>query len=137
MLYLAQARLLLGDVAGAIAALDDAIAEEGQPDRVRTGARSDWALVIAAYRLTDRYDEALRYLEAANSASAPHLAEKLAAEAMIRAPTGDPELARTRAAQALELFGPLADGALEPPSGGRMPPFTFADLLERLRAIRG
>jgi len=136
LLYLAQARLMLQDVEGAIEALDGALADEGRSDRVGTGARTDLALVVACYRIEDRYEEALRYLAEANGRDGPHLAEELAAEALIRAEIGDTEAARPKAAEALDLFGPLADGAFETAAPGRpMPPVKFSELIGRLRAI--
>ena len=140
LLYLGEARLRLGDVNGAVDALDAAIEQEQRVTWARTGARSDRALIISFYRMTERYDEVLLYLARTNFDLKTALAEDLAAEAMILADIGDQGRARPLAGEALRWLKGLTDDTGEQIETGIGPgigisPTALIDRLERILAV--
>lgn len=89
-LYLGTARALLGDVDGAIAALESAIAAELRYPMHRTAARLDQALLVALARREDLYDVVLQRLE--NEAVLPFADQQLSAlvaQSLIRGERGE------------------------------------------------
>ena len=127
--YLALARVAQGDVDGAIQAYDLAIAAERQNPAFRSTAGVDQAFLIALNQRRDLYWTALDQLAmAAGEDWSLAGLEALAAEAIIRSETGDNQLARERAIEALEQFP--ADSEEAQWSG-----ISFAALRSRLEAI--
>ncbi len=89
-LYLGTARVLLGDVDGAIAALEAAIAAELRHPMHRTAARLDQALLVALAKREDLYDVVLQRLE--NEAVLPFDDQQLSAlvaQTLIRGERGE------------------------------------------------
>ena len=110
LLHLGQARLHLGDIGGALQALDAAVEQEERVTWARTGARTDRALIVAFYGIRERFDEVLPYLTAANVDHELAMVEELAAEAMILAEVGDRHRAGLVAREALRWLAGLTDG---------------------------
>ena len=137
LLYLGQARLQLGDLDGAVEALDAAIEQERRVTWARTGARSDLALIVSFYKMTNRYKDVLPYLAKSNLDLKAASAEDLAAEAMILADGGEVGRARSLASEALRWLDGLTEGAEDQP-GNAIGPGTgisAAALATRLKPI--
>jgi len=137
LLYLGQARLQLGDLDGAVEALDAAIEQERRVTWARTGARSDLALIVSFYKFTHRYSDVLPYLARSNLDLKAASAEDLAAEAMILADVGEAGRARSLASEALRWLDGLTEGgddqlksAIGPGTG-----ISAAALVSRLKPI--
>jgi tetratricopeptide (TPR) repeat protein len=141
LLYLGQARLRLGDADGAVEALDAAVEQEQRVPWARTGARSDRALIISFYSMTERYDDILPYLANANVDLKAALAEELAAEAMILTEVGDRKRAAHLASEALRWLDGLTDGKADQRESGIGPgtgisPAALLNRLERIASSR-
>jgi tetratricopeptide (TPR) repeat protein len=127
--YLALARLAQGNVDGAIAAYDGAIAAERRNPAFRSSAAVDQALLIAAFRKTDRYADALDRLFLAGSGPLGLVEfEAAAAEALIRAELREFDPARVKAREALAT---MPDDAAEAAWGG----ISMGEIERRLQAI--